>query len=457
MALQPYTFDRELLGRRRIPDNKQFRAQLNTQSSLVLSALLDLLPSNYPKNESTNLAILFRILAREAARQTASMNLINSDNTYTQTRIEYLQQILGERLSLYEQIAPANYNDILYREYLIAIKNAYLQGSKKSVIENLATEFTKQKINLRELYLEARKPNSAYDISDTHMMIMEVFVGDNLLGRDWATLEQDLAFFVDVSKPAHVLYDTRFIWTDVIPTNYPVDVLFGDTGAGCVPLYITTHFPDAPILFYPPTGSTGISSTPTLVWKESESVSNYRLQVSTSATFDTTTFDQAGITNTLQNVTGLSGTCFWRVNATNDIGTSPWSPIWELTSSSMEVQCAMQIFLYPSPIISVEVNAAVMAALVTLFSTNNGETITFAQWTAVVTPLIPGSTYILIVQMIGDTVALFGSPIMAPEYIPPASACDFVFAPGTKGRFDLTKHVIIDGDDYGVSLVQKFS
>ncbi|MGA2091815.1 MAG: hypothetical protein ABSH16_00205 [Sedimentisphaerales bacterium] len=90
------------------------------------------------------------------------------------------------------------------------------------------------------------------------------------------------------------------------------------------------------------------------------------------------------------------------------------------------VECAALIYLWP------------------LFSTNNGETITFAQWTAVVTPLIPGSTYLSTVQMIGDTVTLFGSP-MDPEYIPPVSACDFVFAPGTKGRFDLTKHVIVGG------------
>ena len=120
------------------------------------------------------------------------------------------------------------------------------------------------------------------------------------------------------------------------------------------------------------------------------------------------------------------------------------------------VECAALIYLWPSPHISVEVNAAVMAALVTLFSTNNGETITFAQWTAVVTPLIPGSTYLSTVQMIGDTVTLFGSP-MDPEYIPPVSACDFVFAPGTKGRFDLTKHVIVGGDDVGVSIIEKFS
>jgi hypothetical protein len=121
------------------------------------------------------------------------------------------------------------------------------------------------------------------------------------------------------------------------------------------------------------------------------------------------------------------------------------------------VQCAMQIFLYPSPYIEPEVNAAVLAALVALFSTNEGETITAAQWMAVVNPLIPGSTYIGISQMAGDTFTNFGSPF-DPEYVPPVGACDFVFAAGTKGRFDLTKHIMVDEEtDLGVSYIAKFS
>ena len=120
------------------------------------------------------------------------------------------------------------------------------------------------------------------------------------------------------------------------------------------------------------------------------------------------------------------------------------------------VQCAMQIYLFPSPAISVETNAAVMAALVNLFSTNNGETITFAQWTAVVTPLIPGSTYIAVTQMIDTTTTIFGSPF-DPSYTPPVGSCDFSFPSGTKGRFDLTKHIILGEEDLGISFIAKFS
>ena len=245
----PLYFDPEKLGRRRFPDNKQYRAQLNTEASKVLSALFDLLPSNYPKDNSTNLAILYRSLAREASRQQDSDQFINNDKVYTTTRIEYLQQILGERLFLNQKLVPVTSNDIDYRNFLISIKDAYLAGSKKSVIENLINSYTKLKVNLKELYLEARKPNSAYGLVDTHKMLIEVFVDDLIAsGMDIATINNNLDFFVNVSKPAHVLYDTKLIWTETIVVNKIHDLIFGDLGGGCIPKYIYTPFSEKTVL-----------------------------------------------------------------------------------------------------------------------------------------------------------------------------------------------------------------
>jgi hypothetical protein len=247
MAL--YYFDPEQLGRRRFPDNKSYRASLANEASLILSAMFDLLPSNYPKDTNSNLAILYRVLAREAARQQQSINYINDDKVYTNTRIEYLQQILGERLFLNQQLIPVTNNDIDYRNFLISIKDAYLKGSKKSVIEDLINRYTKLKVNIKELYLEARKPLSAYGLTDTHKMIVEVFVDELIAaGMDIATINNNLAFFVNTTKPAHVLYDTKLIWTETIIINKIHDLIFGDLGGGCVPKYIYTPFSEKTVL-----------------------------------------------------------------------------------------------------------------------------------------------------------------------------------------------------------------
>ena len=259
---QSFYFNEEQLGRRRFQDNKAARANLNSQAAFVLSALMDLLPSNYQKSDSPNLSQLLRVMAREAGRQNISAAGINDDKVFLTTRIEYLQQILGERLFLSDRIVPFTTNDVIYREFLVSIKNAYLTGSTKTVIEDVVNEFTKLKVNLKELYLEARKPGSAYGLTDTHKMILEVFVDDLLAsGRDIATINLQLSFFIDLVRPAHVLYDTKFIWTETLAINKIHDLLFGDTGGGCVPQYVYSPFNERVVLgtsiVVVPPGTTG--------------------------------------------------------------------------------------------------------------------------------------------------------------------------------------------------------
>lgn len=238
MAIGPYIPDPEELGRKRFPDNQSYRANLYGRASEILATLIDLLPSNYPKDTNTNVAILLNVLAREFSRIHYSNDAINNDKVYTQTRIEYLQQILGERLFLKEQIAPENYSDESFRNYLISLKDAYLIGSKKDNIESTAEKFTGIDINIRELYLEARKPNSAYSVVDTNKMVVDVFVDDLLnSGKNINDILTNLNFFINLIRPAHVLYDTRLIWTDQIDVNKVHDLIYGDTGGGCVPVY----------------------------------------------------------------------------------------------------------------------------------------------------------------------------------------------------------------------------
>lgn len=230
--------DPEYLGRRRFPDNKSFRKRLALASSDILSVLQNLLPSNYSKEPITNLAIFDNVIGREFARLGISMDMINNDKQYTQTRIQLLQQILGERLFLTDRIAPANYNDESYRNYLISIKNAYLKGSRKPDIEALASEFTGLMVKIKELYLGERDITSPLGVVDTHKMLVQVFIDDALkAGYDINTLQSDLDFFINLVRPAHVLYDTKLIWTEQIDVNKVFGEIFGDTGGGCVPFY----------------------------------------------------------------------------------------------------------------------------------------------------------------------------------------------------------------------------
>jgi hypothetical protein len=88
--------------------------------------------------------------------------------------------------------------------------------------------------------------------------------------------------------------------------------------------------PQAPTLASPANGTTGVSTSPSLGWTVSSGAMWYRLQVSLRSGFDTTTVDQNGITSTSYLISGLANdaTYYWRVNASNSAGTSPYSAAW---------------------------------------------------------------------------------------------------------------------------------
>ncbi len=92
--------------------------------------------------------------------------------------------------------------------------------------------------------------------------------------------------------------------------------------------------PAAPILNSPPDSATGISVNPTLVWNPSDGASSYRLQVATISDFVTTIIDESAITTNSFQATGLENSTqyFWRINATNEGGTSDWSTVWSFVT-----------------------------------------------------------------------------------------------------------------------------
>ncbi|MGA9116397.1 MAG: FISUMP domain-containing protein [Bacteroidota bacterium] len=97
--------------------------------------------------------------------------------------------------------------------------------------------------------------------------------------------------------------------------------------AGSVPL--------APLLLFPPEGGMHIVVPPRMVWQASAGAAEYALQVATDGSFATLVYNQGGITVASREVTGLgdSVTYYWRVNASNHYGTSPWSAVRHFTTA----------------------------------------------------------------------------------------------------------------------------
>ena len=123
--------------------------------------------------------------------------------------------------------------------------------------------------------------------------------------------------------------DIQYYWR-VLSTNSA-----GDSNWS-TPFNFTTlpTISDAPVLVLPVNNATNQSLTPTLSWNAVTGADSYKVQVSEDAGFATFIIDEAGVTETTLNITGLSNEVqyYWRVLATNSAGDSNWSTPFNFTT-----------------------------------------------------------------------------------------------------------------------------
>jgi hypothetical protein len=93
--------------------------------------------------------------------------------------------------------------------------------------------------------------------------------------------------------------------------------------------------PNQPALSLPVNGLGNLPTALTLTWNTALEAASYAVQVSTSGAFSTTVVSQTGITGTSRAVSGLvnNTTYYWWVNATNSVGASAWSSVWNFTTA----------------------------------------------------------------------------------------------------------------------------
>ncbi len=92
--------------------------------------------------------------------------------------------------------------------------------------------------------------------------------------------------------------------------------------------------PTAPLLVSPASGATGISNNALLMWTLSPGASSYRVQVSTDTSFASPIADLSNIIDTSVVASGLAVNTlyYWRVSASSNRGTSPYSAVRNFTT-----------------------------------------------------------------------------------------------------------------------------
>jgi DNA-binding beta-propeller fold protein YncE len=103
--------------------------------------------------------------------------------------------------------------------------------------------------------------------------------------------------------------------------------------------------PIAPVLISLPDGSTGEPPTVWLGWHSSIGAQTYRVEAATDSLFNSIVIDDSSVTDTSKQLTLLADTTkyYWRVNAKNNSGTSPWSARWWFVTDGLTASIDVQM------------------------------------------------------------------------------------------------------------------
>ena len=105
--------------------------------------------------------------------------------------------------------------------------------------------------------------------------------------------------------------------------------------------------PLAPVLVSPQNGALLVETNPLLDWYSSATALSYRVQISTDSLFTSTLYDSSNIAITEfqipNNGLNINTTYYWRVNATNAGGTSPFSSVWHFTTGATNISLNSEI------------------------------------------------------------------------------------------------------------------
>lgn len=144
---------------------------------------------------------------------------------------------------------------------------------------------------------------------------------------------------------------------------------YGTSGWSSFWSFSTGSPPEAPTQLAPTNGATDQLLSPTFSWNPSTGATNYTLQISTSSSFTSYTYNQSNLINTTQLLNGLSPLTnyYWRVSATNSYGTSVYSTVWSFTTTGAAPT---------APILNLPVNGATNQLINPTLSWNASNTAT---------------------------------------------------------------------------------
>lgn len=212
------------------PNPETGQAVITERQALVdgiTNTFMSLLPSNYVSQERGPWYTLqFSAIAEALATFQMSAQEVFKDNDWDFTRPDFLWEVLGTLVfpgADARSGIPQVDGDLEYRAFLKGMVLLLVQGATADVMAEGPELVTDADVNVLEkfLYALARRSDGAWTIDNQFEVEIDIEMSDGTRFPDAPiTLQTNVRLIEEALKPAHVLYDYRYLFRDAFGTLF---------------------------------------------------------------------------------------------------------------------------------------------------------------------------------------------------------------------------------------------
>jgi hypothetical protein len=200
---------------------KEYNLRILQRAQAIFSTLLRLLPSNYTSTvQGPHYTVECKAVAVELAKIELALEDVSSDVDFTRTRSEFLYGVVGYLCFLNNRLPSLEFDDDEFRQFLLNLIRVYFQGSVPSAIKDAVGLFLKTDFRVLENFLLIRQGSAGLDISDQFGFQIDIAT-HNKFPQGIFDLQSSIRVILDIIRPAHTIFQIRFIFTDVYDPNDP--------------------------------------------------------------------------------------------------------------------------------------------------------------------------------------------------------------------------------------------
>ena len=202
---------------------REFNLRLAQRAQAIFNTMMQLLPSNWISTvKGPNYTVELNAVATELARLELALEDINTDQAYATVRTDFLYQTLGYLL-FNGQLPVMSYTDTEFRKFFITLVGIYFQGAVPNAIEAASNLLFDSLATTYENFLLVRQGASGLNISDEFGFRIDIACDTNEFPPDTFMNDAALRMILQIIRPAHTLYQLRYVFKDIYPAENITD------------------------------------------------------------------------------------------------------------------------------------------------------------------------------------------------------------------------------------------